>query len=107
MTFKKIKGYSQGLNSIQVVQENQVLITTEFKCMSDKICLISGKHESCEDIYFCFSEPVTSLYKGNVTYLQSSLNYATDSISFPTVVFLRGMFNFSCAKIRGGGGGRA
>ena len=56
--------------------------------------LISGKHVSCEDIYFCLSEPVISLYKGNVTYLQSSLNYATDSFPFPNVGFRGDLFNF-------------
>ena len=99
VTFTKIKGYFPGLNLIQVVQEYQTQIATEYKCMSDKICLVAGKHVSCADIYFCLSEPVISLYKGNVTYLQSSLNYAKDSIPFPDVGFLGGLFNFSWAKI--------
>ena len=100
VSFEKIKGYSPGINLLQVPQDFPIQIATEYKCMSDKICLVSGKYHSCEDIYFCLSEPVISLYKGNVTYIQSSLEYAQDSIQFPDLGgFLGGIFNFSWAKI--------
>ena len=94
VSFQKIQQYTPGIILMQTEVEYAIQISTEYKCISDSLCLASGIHKSCESIEFCLEEPVIKLYQGNV----SSVFVKPDSVSGMELGFggwLSNFFSFS------------
>ena len=95
-----IMSYTPALQLLQTPLDFAIQVSAEHECVSDIICLTSGKYESCMDVYICLEKPVITLYRGNITFARQSLNYAPDKFTLPSFSdIFGGFFSFSWLKV--------
>ena len=96
VAFQKISQYTPGIVLLQTEVEYAIQISTEYKCVTDQLCLTAGKHRSCEAVEFCLDKPVIKLYQGNITSVQGQANYAPTPGLGGFGDWLSKAFSFSC-----------